>query len=519
MTVAVYAVDQRGGVGHVTPSAPTSHARSTRPWWGVGTAVGAEWLSLGGRNVTFAPADRLALRSLGGRSGGCGGVAVTPSPFRLVAPMIQRPNAVDGCFIRFEREQRGFRPHIGVVLHAKGPAPELRRVQEQIAGRIERMPTLACTVARQGHRTVWETAPAFDPYDHAHEIRISPGPNALEETVESLLYAPLDEESPRWGVWLIHGYSDGEYALFYRTHHAAQDGQALTDAVTALFGTDPPVSRARAAVAPAADRFWRQGIPARAIAWMLADGLKSLRPSLSWSTGRTLSGEAQVVSAAVPVSWLRETGRALGASPNDVCLAALAEAVRGWMPESWIAPEQRGREMYAGLPISLRKPEERFTVGNRLSAVRIPLSFWEESPTARVAAIARATGLVSTEGVRRVLRAQMSLPERIVYQIFRRIAAKGEYSLATSGLIQLRGRLAMGKDPIEKAVATAFLHEDLFEMVFLSYGGQVVVSVTLDRVLADVGNLAVLWANAVERLHHESVVRRDEPMRVTAPSL
>ncbi|MEU9999136.1 wax ester/triacylglycerol synthase domain-containing protein [Streptomyces sp. NPDC050848] len=400
----------------------------------------------------------------------------------------------------------------------KGRSPELSQVQEQIASRIERMPTLACTVARRGRRTLWEAAPAFDPYDHVHEVRTSEGPTALDEAVDALLGTPLDDMAPRWGVWLIHGYSDSEYVLFYRAHHAAQDGQAMMDALRALFSTEPPASSARAALAVAtARRFWKQRIPVRAIAWTLADAVKSLRASLSWSTRHDLSGEARVVSAAVPEAWLRATGRALGASSNDVCLAALAEAVRGWLPTGSIAPGQRGRELYVHLPISTRAPEERFTVGNRLSAVRIPLSFWEESPTARVAAIARAIRPVTTEGMRRVLRAQTGLPEWLVYQIFRRVAAKTEGTLATSGLMRLPGRLAMGEDPIETVVPTTFLDKDLFEMAFLAYKGQVVVSVTFDRAAEEVGNLAALWADAVERLHEDVGLDMSTPATVQAP--
>ncbi|WP_371574238.1 wax ester/triacylglycerol synthase domain-containing protein [Streptomyces sp. NBC_01314] len=418
--------------------------------------------------------------------------------------MIQRPNAVDGCFIRHEQELSDFRPTFGMVLHAQGRAPELSRVQEQIASRIERMPTLACTVARRERRTVWQADPAFDPYDHVHEVRTPDGPTALEEAVQALLGAPLDEQSPRWGVWLIHGYCDSEYVLFYRAHHAAQDGQAMVDALRALFGTEPPASPARAAVAvPDAGRFWWQRIPVQAVAWILTDAMKSLRPSLRSSMQRPLSGETRVVSAAVPESWLRNTGRALGASSNDVCLAALAEAVRSRMPESRLAPRQRGRELYAYLPISVRRPEERFTVGNRLAAVRIPLSFWEESATTRVAAISRATRPVKTEGMRRALRAQMSLPEWLVYRIFRRAAAKAAGCLITSGLVHLPELLAMGDDPIETVVPAAFPYKDLFEMAFVAYKGQVAASVAFDRAEEEVGSLVALWADAVERLHDD----------------
>ncbi|GAB2745466.1 wax ester/triacylglycerol synthase domain-containing protein [Kitasatospora kifunensis] len=430
--------------------------------------------------------------------------------------MMQRPNPVDGCFLRYEREHQGIRPYIGVVLHASGSAPNLSVVREQVADRIERMPTLSCKVTRQGRRTAWVADPGFDPHDHVHEIRIPEGGATLDTTVAALLGLPLPADAPRWGVWLIHGYSDREYVLFYRAHHAAQDGQALLDAVTALFGTGPPLSPRPAVTARAGRRPWRRRIPVRAIARTLADAAQG--PALSWSTQDTLTGGARLVSAAVPVSWLRQTGRALGASPNDVCLAALAQALRAWVPAGWITADHRGRDLQVSLAVSLREPQERFAVGNRVSAVRIPLSFWEDSPTARVAAVARATGRARGEDMRRVLRAQLSLPESVVYRLLLQ-GDRMRNGLDTSGLMQLRGRLALGQDPIETAVPTLFLHGDHpFAVAFLTYAGQVVVSFTIDRAFEDVGDLAGLWAGAVERLWHESVVGSDEPTRVSAPS-
>ncbi len=428
--------------------------------------------------------------------------------------MIQRPNVIDGCFLRYERE-RQVRPYIGVVLHASGSAPSLRQAQEQVAGRIDRMPTLACTLTQRGRRAVWGADPAFDPYDHVHEIRISEGAAAFEEAVDKLLGHPLPEDSPRWGVWLIHGYSDHEYALFYRAHHAAQDGQALVDAVTALFGTGPSLLPRPAVTARAVRRPWRQRIPVRAVARSLADMVQT--PSLTWSTQRALTGQARLVSAAVPVAWLRETARALAASPNDVCLAALAEALRGWLPARWLTSEP-GRDLQVNLPVSLREPQERRAVGNRLSAVRIPLSFWEDSPTARVTAIAQATGRVRTEGMRRVLRAQLRLPQWVVYPLVAQ-GAQLRYGLDTSGLLALRGKLALGADPIDRAVPALFLHGDhSFAVSFFSYDGQVVVAFTIDRAFGDIGDPAAMWTDAVRRLWRESVTEVGDPARMTAPS-
>ncbi|MGP4052983.1 wax ester/triacylglycerol synthase domain-containing protein [Streptomyces sp. 2A115] len=431
--------------------------------------------------------------------------------------MIHRPNVVDGCFLRYEREQPDFRPYFGLVMHVTGTSPNVHQVREQVASRIERMPTLAWRVTQRGRRTLWEATPAFDPHDHVHVVRIPEGAS-LDETVERLLYLPMPAQSPRWGIWLVHGYSDGEYALFYRSHHAGQDGQAMMDALTALFGTEPPVSPPSAAGRPAAAKSWWQRIPARAITRNLADEVKALRHTLRWSPQGPLSREARVQSAAVPLSWLRETGRARGASSNDICLAALGDAMRGWLPESWIAPHQRGRDLFVSLPVSLREPGERFMVGNRISAVRVPLSFWEDSPTARVAAIARATAPAKTEEMRRALRTQLRLPEWLVYRVLQQ-SAHVRNGLDTSGLLRIPGRLAMGTDPIRTVVVTQFLYGDhAFGMSFVAYGDNVVASVTIDRALEDVGDLAALWAGAVERMWHEAVVNDGAPGRVPESS-
>jgi hypothetical protein len=448
-----------------------------------------------------------------------------------VIVMIQRPNPVDGCFLTYETSHHDFRPYVGVVLHATGSAPDPDLIRDRIAERIARMPSLACKVAKRGRRTVWALDPRFDPRRHVHEVVVANGSSSPDDAVDTVLSLPLPDDAPRWGVWLIHGYSRREYVLFYRAHHAAQDGQAVLDAVTALFGAGPPIGPRPATVEPPTGRSpWSRparwatrvrAIPARAIARNAIDLVRDLRPSLTWSPDRPLTGRPRLVSASVPVSRLRETARALGATPNDVCLAALAEAVRTWVPAQWPAHGGRGRDLQVSLPVSVRFPEERYSVGNRVSSVRIPLSFRQESAVDRVAGIARATRRVRTEGMRRVLRAQVDLlPERLLYGILCQ-SADLRSGLDTSGLIRIPGRLAMGADPIESAAATLFLHgAHPFAVSFLSYGEQVRVGFVIDRALDDVGDLAGLWVDAVERLWRKATPAtspQDAPHPKSAP--
>ncbi|WP_405469842.1 wax ester/triacylglycerol synthase domain-containing protein [Streptomyces canus] len=417
--------------------------------------------------------------------------------------MIQYPNVVDGCFLRYEEEHPSFRPYTGLIMHAAGPVPDADQVRAQVAARIERMPTLAWRVLKRGGRTVWELDPHFDPHTHVHEVRLDES-TSLDEAIDDLLCLPMPKQSPRWAIWLIHGYSDDEYVLFYRSHHAAQDGQAMMDTLTALFGTQKWITPPAATSAPADRRPWWQRIPVRAALQNLKEQVEALRPTLAWSPQRPPTGKARVQSASVPMGWLRETGKALGASSNDICLAALAHAMRQWMPEQWIAPGQRGRDLHVCLPVSLREPEERFMVGNRLSAARIPLSFWEDSTPARVTAISRATAPAKTEETRRVLRAQLRLPEWLVYRILQQ-STGSRNGLDVTGLVRLPEQLAIGSDPIDKVVVAQFLHDDhVMGVAFLAYEDKCVVSVTADHALDDAGNLAFMWASAVKDMwqHH-----------------
>ncbi|MCX4907712.1 wax ester/triacylglycerol synthase domain-containing protein [Streptomyces sp. NBC_00878] len=431
--------------------------------------------------------------------------------------MIQRPNVVDSCFLRYEQEHPSFRPYSGLIMHAVGPAPAVHRVREQVADRVGRMPTLAWRVSKRGRRTVWEADPHFRPHDHVHEVRLAEG-TTPEEAVDDLLCLPMPEQSPRWGIWLIHGYSDREYVLFYRSHHAGQDGQAMMDTLTTLFGTRTSIAPLAAAGAPAARQPWWQRIPARAIAQNLKDQVEALRPTLSWSPQRPLTGKARVQSAAVPMAWLRETGQAMGATSNDICLAALSHAMRQWLPENWIASGRNGRDLHVCLPVSLREPEERFMVGNRLSACRIPLSFWEDSTPARVTAISRATAPARTEETRRVLRGQLRLPEWLVYRFLRQ-STQARNGLDTTGLVRLPERLAVGADPIETVVVTQFLHgEHALGVAFLAYGDEVVASVTADCALDEAGDLATLWASAVEHMWHQAAADSRKSMQVPTTS-
>jgi len=414
---------------------------------------------------------------------------------------VQASNPVDAAFLALSRDDPGFRPHVGVLLRVRGGAPDARAVREGIAGRVERMPALACRVAVRAGRAVWEVDPGFDPCAHVREVVVEDGLASPLPAVQTLLDVPFARDSPRWGVWLIHGYACDEWALLYRAHHGAQDGQAVADAVTALFGTGPARrtrDRGDDACVDVVDavRLWA-GVAARTV----ADLVVGLRSSRSWSGTRPLTGDPRLWSASVPVRWTREIAAACGATPNDVCLAALADALEAWGPTRAAPASGADADVWMSLPVGLRYPHERFTVGNRVSTTRVRLFLGRTTSVARVSAIARQTLRVRSTQARAVLRAQLDvLPSAVLKRLLRQ-GSDHRNGLDTSGLLSLSGGLAVGADPVVSAAPLLFLHGDHpFTVGFLAWGGRVEVGVVVDRAWADDGDLARAWAQAMERL-------------------
>lgn len=73
---------------------------------------------------------------------------------------------------------------------------------------------------------------------------------------------------------------------------------------------------------------------------------------------------------------------ALGGTVNDVVLATVTGALRGWLHERGIRTE--GLELRALVPVSIRAEDEHGQLGNRIAAMRGPLPVYVEDPVRRL---------------------------------------------------------------------------------------------------------------------------------------
>jgi WS/DGAT/MGAT family acyltransferase len=234
---------------------------------------------------------------------------------------------------------------------------------------------------------------------HLKRVRL-PAPGTLrqlEQTVARLHAQRLDRRRPLWQFFLIDGLADGGYALYSKLHHAAIDGaagvvlaQALLDAdpgAAARPGTDRPPGRPTDA-APGRPTDAAPGT-ARLLAAALADsgraGLGLLRqaPSLAgaalgalrgagrgvladWARqfglapqtlfNRAIDARRSIATARLPLAPLQAIAAAQEATVNDVVLAVVGGALRGYLAERGALPD---KSLLAAMPVSLRAHGDR----------------------------------------------------------------------------------------------------------------------------------------------------------------
>jgi WS/DGAT/MGAT family acyltransferase len=258
----------------------------------------------------------------------------------------------------------------------------------------------------------WEDDPDFDLRLHFHRIAL-PAPHdkaALQDLVSDLVVQPLDRTRPLWDVFLIEEFGAG-CAILVRMHHCIADGIALARVLLAL--TDEEGAAADVFEAPddgaplvlpgplrTAGHFAEAAAdavaavahgarhPRRTLAGALDDArvlAKLLLPGRDAATD--LKGELHVANRVAwcePVQlWrIKEAGHALGATVNDLVVAAVAGAVR----EHFVALGETPETVHAMVPFNLRpldRPLPR-DLGNQFGLVLLGLPVEVEGTVERV---------------------------------------------------------------------------------------------------------------------------------------
>ncbi|HYR96530.1 MAG TPA: wax ester/triacylglycerol synthase family O-acyltransferase [Candidatus Binatus sp.] len=348
------------------------------------------------------------------------------------SPSRGRMSALDAAFFYLERT--GQLLHVGGVYTVEGPL-DFDRLRADLMSRLHLIPRYTervVTVPFNLAHPTWEPDPHFDIRHHVlRQTLRPPGDDAQLVNLVSRLFAqPLHRGRPLWEVHQIDGHHGDRSAIFAKVHHCMIDGVSGVQLLGVLFDPSPrpapPPPPERTPEPPPLPsgssqfvRAVREGVHAgtdrvRALAGLVR------RPGAALAelgkAGEAIGELARIVLGGVPatpfnghvstlrrVVWtsfsLNETKaikNRLGGTVNDVVLATITAALRGYLERRGLRPDRT--ELRAMLPVNVRRADEHLHLGNRVSMLVAPLPVGIFDPLERLRQIRTATAQLKEQG-------------------------------------------------------------------------------------------------------------------------
>ena len=397
-------------------------------------------------------------------------VTTTGPPVPAAVPGTDRLSAVDHAWLRMDEPANLMQ--INGVLVLDGPV-SVERIRATVRRRLLKIGRFRQRVVGLGTaRPRWEEQSTIDLEQHVLEVRLpDPGDDeALSAEVSRLMSAPLDVRRPLWDFRVLQNYQGGS-VLFGRIHHAIGDGVglmlvllSLTDLAPGGPATVEPQPDAadeageedEVGANPFSDLFRHperglQAIRAHAEEIMPDTMRLLLHPGEALRRSRLLTALGSVPAfgrliarpadpktafkgpLGIPklVAWsrrldlaeIKQAGRALGGTINDVLLTATAGGLRRYLASRGRLPEKL--DIRAAMPVNLRPFDRLAELGNHFGLVFLSLPLGIGDPLARLAEIRRRSGALRSSAepvvVYGILRALGRVPlaiQRLVVGIF-----------------------------------------------------------------------------------------------------
>jgi len=481
---------------------------------------------------------------------------------------MDRTSALDSAFLHLENGSAAL--HIASLALFAGPVPTVEEVRTAIARKLPLLPRCRqrlVVVPFALGRPVWVDDPDFDLGRHVHRAAVPPpgGEREVRGVVERLLSEPLDHAAPLWEDWVLEGIAGNRWGLLTKVHHSMVDGIAGTDLLTTLLDT-----RAETDGDTAPADTWRPGpVPGaweligdavrdgtvlrlgelrsfpRSAGHALAGGLRHPRAAAEsvYAAARGLLGfvanarPTAATSLSGPIGRDRGYGwtevdletvlsvrHRLGGTVNDVVLSAVTSGFRDLLLARGEDPCAHSARTL--VPVSVRRPDERGHLDNRVSAILADLPVEIDDPRDRLTEVAiRMQALKEAheaelgEQVADLADAVPPLP----LAAFLRLAFRLPHRNLTTVVTNVPGpaqQLFLAGRPMLAAYPYVPIADRLRTGIAVTtYGGRLLIGVTTDRdsvpdarVLvagiergfADLARLAGLQAHAAESISTET---------------
>jgi WS/DGAT/MGAT family acyltransferase len=372
-------------------------------------------------------------------------------------------SAIDHAWLRMDEPSNLMIINGVLVLGAPVARERIRRILEQ---RLLPIPRFRQRIVMKGGDPSWEEVPAVDLDVHLLEVTL-PGPGGdaeLRELVSEQMSEPLDLARPLWRFLLVQSYKGGS-VIFARLHHCIGDGMALllvllslTDLDAGPVEADPPeASEVEALGNPflgllldpprgveaekeligrimpeglrlleaSAEAFKSMGTLTTGVASTGAFGRLVLRPADPKTVFKGPLGIPKKVawSDKIPVEEVREVGKALGGTLNDVLLSAMTGGLRRYLDRKGERGE--GINFRAAMPVNLRPLARLAELGNQFGLVFLSLPVGAKNALERLKelrrrslALKRSAEPVVVYGILKLLGVVPLAVQRMVVSIF-----------------------------------------------------------------------------------------------------
>ena len=322
----------------------------------------------------------------------------------------------DASFLNVEDEVSHM--HIGSAAIFEGPTPSREELLAAVAAKLHLVPRYRQKVRVPPLHVgppVWIDDTHFNLDYHVRRTALaSPGgEDELRALVGRVMSQQLDRTKPLWEMWVAEGLGAGRWALVSKTHHCMVDGVAATDLGSVLLDEErapardpsppwrpaPEPSRVQLSTQPlvrrltspmqllsAAGEAVRGPRQAAELALHTVQGTVNMRSLLRPAPRSSLNGSIGPHRrwdwASGRLSDVKTVREGLGGTINDVVLAAIS---RGFRDLLLARGEDPGRRIVRSLvPVSVRRPQDRGSYDNRVSAMYAELPVGIEDPVKRL---------------------------------------------------------------------------------------------------------------------------------------
>lgn len=335
-----------------------------------------------------------------------------------------RLSALDASFLGLEDSDCHM--HVGAVsIFDAGPVQtadgglDIARIRASVLSKLHLVPRFRQRLSHIPYEQnpIWVDDTRFRlAYHVRHTALPKPGDERdLKRLVGRIMSAPLDRKRPLWEMWFVEGLDGGErFAIISKTHHCMVDGIAGADLMSLImeplpndeiappepWRAFPAPSRARLLVDEAKRRLSQPveaaagivqalqqpyealanlGAAARAVGDTFAP---ALRPASPTPLNEEIGPHRRFDWTAMPVADLKAVKNVLGGTLNDVVLATVAGAVRRFLIQRNLDPDNlRVRSL---VPVSVRHQDERGQMGNRVAEMIADLPVHIDDPVDRL---------------------------------------------------------------------------------------------------------------------------------------